>query len=507
MRLFAASLVVNECQQLPGTAKRIFSRIPPLSPNFNLSNLTQANLSVQRQQNIFLYAFYIGYFPSSMAFIIGAPNIEDSAQTASVSSSQETAMTEESPLTRLPSELKRKILKNLRSNDWLSLRLTCRRFYDIATPFIYETVDLTLKPDIGGLNAFDYYSNSRGNIFRFTRHVKLGDTVQPHRVEQLIASVDRLISVTWRVCTLTKPPGYKPSTLLNVDRMIADDTKLHFERMRLDELNDGTIRRPFYLEGINPRLIESLKIEADLTRPMPVMRDLADFLYGATQMVEFSLGNLMNKIVVGYTTAECRRSLVSLRLEDSDWTDPEEHIQEWSVGTPILELKLFSINLYRFLVTINQANFSKLNSLTIDNDASVDYERQQGLQLLHSIIKTRACNLKKLSLIVDIHKFPVDAILRHADSLKTVDFRYPQRFDYDESLPDISLGTLKEMQSKLTLLENLELDIVVDDQVPVEFLRILARFPNMQTISLKICIKSPIVHGYEEPQRVSERGS
>jgi hypothetical protein len=114
----------------------------------------------------------------------------------------------------------------------------------------------------------------------------------------------------------------------------------------------------------------------------------------------------------------------------------------------------------------------------------------EATQRLYSLVKHHIRALHSLQITCHTPLFPIDAIMRHAPSLRVLRFRDHVGFtEEDRPCPTLAVQDLTTLARGLTHVHTLELDMDIihpPHTDPAQFLQALSRFPSLHTLTLNV---------------------
>lgn len=103
-----------------------------------------------------------------------------------------------------------------------------------------------------------------------------------------------------------------------------------------------------------------------------------------------------------------------------------------------------------------------------------------------TLIREHIRSLAHLDITCNLRQFPIQAIIRHRDSLQYLRFRDRIGFEEDDDVlcPTLPVCDLSAIASALTHLRTLELDMDTDHCDPAEFLHTIGEFGNLRELTI-----------------------
>ncbi|KAI8966364.1 hypothetical protein F5Y11DRAFT_153697 [Daldinia sp. FL1419] len=387
------------------------------------------------------------------------------------------------------------IFRELRDVDPWALanaRLVSRGFDTIITPIQFETICLNERI-IDPLSEI-YFPYFFRNMFLFTRHIRTRSNLDPENSRRLLDRVQKLFSLRWRCIEnqyLRSPEPYisTPSDILSTYHLEINRTRIHVEKLPLDDLYSE-----IFIRGIPASNMASLDIiDTHLASAIDQLRRL---LLRSPLVDNLNYNGLGQGVYFKFNEGERLPPFEGILLRSYDWVHTAEDVRKHWDFSRLRRLTLIDVPLYRFLTSVSPeqlerireihcADFSTHTSME-DADWGTVYtdRREDATRLLHSLIGgIRA--LDKINITCYTELFPIDAILRHANSLKHLGFRDYLGFeDETKRYPTLSIGDLTELSTKLVHLEFLEIGMDPLEVDPRKFLHTLCNFPRLKDLTL-----------------------
>jgi hypothetical protein len=192
-----------------------------------------------------------------------------------------------------------------------------------------------------------------------------------------------------------------------------------------------------------------------------------------------------------------------LLLRSYDWNHTADAVEEHWDFSRIQVLKLIDVPVYEFLVSVPFDDLVGLHTLHCEDfSAHLPDRREKATEGLYVLVRRiRALNTLKIS--CHTQHFPVDAIVGHAKTLRTLKYRDHVGFsEEDRHCPTMWIDDLVLLSRTLVHLHTLELDMEVAFTDPPLFLGALCSFPSLHTLTLHVqTVLRPfeIVHPETDP--------
>ncbi|KAI1131045.1 F-box domain-containing protein [Nemania abortiva] len=386
----------------------------------------------------------------------------------------------------LSTELLVLILKQLADVDSTSLstaRLVSTRFNAIVTPLKYHTLRMTRY--IIAPQAEIYFPDGIANIYAHTRHVKVDSNVNAVYVRKILDNIERLSSISWRYVQddLRKGDFWVPSDILPRRHAQSNKVKLYIENLPLQDFRSEQ-HNP-YLRAIPTTLLVSLK----MATPTPLLTtrvgSLKGLLLNSRQIETFWYDDRGQGTQFEFSGNERLPPFRELHLRSYDWNHTATTVRKHWDFSQIRCLEMANVPLGPFLRSVSFVDFRNLEVLRLD-DFNVHlpdtrWDITKGLYILIRQIR----GLVDLKFTCDTQSFPIDGILQHAQSLRSLCFRdYTGFSDEHRRCPTLKLEDLDTMSYALVELRVLELDMDEKRCEPHHFLRVLCNFRRLSTLTL-----------------------
>ncbi|CRK43374.1 hypothetical protein BN1723_005626, partial [Verticillium longisporum] len=132
------------------------------------------------------------------------------------------------------------------------------------------------------------------------------------------------------------------------------------------------------------------------------------------------------------------------------------------------------------------ANLQRLHCEDYSAHQATD-KRQDATRGLHLLVKKHIRALRSLSLTCHISSFPLDGILAHASTLRSLRFRDHVGFgEEDRRCPTLWPADLETLGRQLPFVHTLEIDMDIALCDPPEFLRAICAFKKLHTLTLHV---------------------
>lgn len=281
-------------------------------------------------------------------------------------------------------------------------------------------------------------------------------------------------------------PGFssRPSHILNPKHTQANGIKLYVDDlplMRFDhDFHDA------YLQWFPASNIVSLKMKST-TAPLTTRLESVKHLLLETHRIEtFHYSDRGQGTQFSLEGNERLPAFKDLLLRSYDWNHNAAAVQRHWDFSRLRHLTLIDVPLFNFLSSVPDAELHQLRTLHCEDFTTHVPDRREEVSVGLYMLTRRIHSLRTLKITCHTHLFPIDGILHHADSLRTLRFRDYVGFD-DETrrCPTMRPEDLAYLSARLVNLRAAELDM--DAQLcgePAPFLRALCAFPRLETLVL-----------------------
>ncbi|KAI8627061.1 F-box domain-containing protein [Xylariaceae sp. FL1651] len=389
-------------------------------------------------------------------------------------------------LDRLSTELLVLILQKLGDADPESLaaaRLLSTRFNAITTPIKYYTLRLTER--IIAPQAETYFPDGLANIYTHTRHVKVDNDLNPEQVKEVLNKIERLSSVRWRYVQdiLLKGHFWVPADILNPRHIHVNRIKLYIENLPLRNIRSEQYNP--YLRAIPTEILVSLKM-ANPTPPLTTrLENLKGLLQESTRLETFSYEDRGQGSQFTFTGTERLPAFKDLSLRSYDWNHTADAVRKHWDFSEIRHLEMVDVPMFQFLTSVLFSDFQQLETLRLEDFSTHLPDRRRDATRGQYILIKQIRALIDLKITCHIQSFPVDGILHHARSLRSLCFRdYVGFSDEYRRCPTLRIEDLNHMSRNLVNLRILELDMDEALCEPTQFLRALCNFRHLDTLIL-----------------------
>lgn len=393
-------------------------------------------------------------------------------------------------LNDLSSELLALILEHLRDIDPPSAatsRRLSRRFEAVATPIVYHV--LCLNESIVSTGAEARYPNLFRNVAAHTNHVVARSNLDPFGIKRVLDRVRRLQSVQWDYVVAEFNSGllWLPSDVLKSEQTRHHTTKLHVQGLPLREF-EGHLRDT-YVRAIPTDLLTTLKLASPAPPLTTRLNSLKQLLLLSRRLETFHYEDRGQGTNFKFSPSERMPALKELVLKSYDWNHSREDVnRNWDFSR-LESLDLVSVPIFNFLVSVNFSDLANLQRLHCEDYSAhqATDKRQDATRGLHLLVKKHIRALHSLSLTCHISSFPLDGILAHASTLRSLRFRDHVGFgEEDRRCPTLWPADLETLGRQLPFVHTLEIDMDIALCDPPEFLRAICAFKKLHTLTLHV---------------------
>ncbi|KAI1472314.1 uncharacterized protein F4812DRAFT_408366 [Daldinia caldariorum] len=387
----------------------------------------------------------------------------------------------------LSTELLHIIFKHLRDVDPRTLadaRQLSRRLEAVIRPIYFETI--RLNENIVDPLAETYFPGYLEDLYLFTRHVETRSNLDAQNTKRVLDRVQRLCSLRWRYVGnrsfINSSFAFStPSNILSPYHLKIDRTKIYVEDLPLQDIYTGSYNN--YAQDIPASNLVSLKMQSPTLAE--TVESLKQFLVRAQGTRTISYNGRGQGTSFSFRGNERLPPFEEILLRSYDWNHDADEVQRHWNFSQLRKLTLIDVPLYHFLTSVPFAELSDLETLHCEDfsthtpdrreDATRDLHRLvQGIKALCTITITCHTNL-----------FPIDAFLRHTDSLQALSFRdYVGFGDETKQYPTMQIQDLNQLSTTLAYLNFLELGMDATVCDPNLFLQALCNFPRLTKLVL-----------------------
>ncbi|KAI0548454.1 F-box domain-containing protein [Xylaria curta] len=391
-------------------------------------------------------------------------------------------------LNELSTELLVLILKQLKDADPRSLsvaRLVSTRFNAIVTPMKYHTIRMTRY--IIDPRAETYFPSGIANICAHTRHIKVDSDLNAEHVRRILDKIERLSSISWRYVQdeLYKGDFWVPSDILPLRCFQTNKVKLHIENLPLQDFRSE--RYNPYLRAIPAGNLTSL-IMATPTLPLTArVASLKGLLLDSPRLETFRYNDRGQGTQFEFGGNERLPAFKELSLRSYDWKHSSTTVRQHWDFSEIRYLEMVDVPLGPFLSSVRFEDFQHLHTLHLDDFSAHLVNRRPDTTRAQYLLIKQIRALVDLRITCHIYSFPIDGILQHAKSLKSLRFRdYTGFADEHRPCPTVKIEDIYIMSHELVNLHTLELDMDERCCEPRHFLHTLCSFRQLNTLTLHI---------------------
>lgn len=276
-----------------------------------------------------------------------------------------------------------------------------------------------------------------------------------------------------------------PSDILSPRHTQHNAVRLHIENLPLRDFRSEQ-RNP-YLRAIPTEILVSLAMAAPTPPLTARIESLKGLLLNSRRLETFWYEDRGQGTRFEFSGNERLPPFRELSLRSYDWNHSGAAVQQNWDFSKIRHLEMVDVPLNPFLNSVSFADFQHLEALRLDDSnmhlPNIQRDTTKGQYILVKQIRA----LAELSLTCDTQSFPVDGILRHGQSLRSLRFRdYTGFSDEDRRCPTIKAEDLDIMSRELVSLRALELDMDERCCEPQQFLRAICNFRQLSTLMLHV---------------------
>ncbi|KAI0458501.1 F-box domain-containing protein [Xylaria acuta] len=391
-------------------------------------------------------------------------------------------------LDELSTELLVLILEQLKDVDPRSLgiaRLVSTRFNAIVTPMKYHTIRMTQY--IVDPRAETFFPGGIANICAHTRHVKVDSDLNAEHIKRVLDKLERLSSISWRYVQdeLCKGDFWVPSDILPLRHIQSGKVRLYIENLPLQDFR-SELYNP-YLRAIPTGILVSL-MTATPTRLLTArVESLKGLLLESPRLETFRYDDRGQGTQFGFSGNERLPAFKELSLRSYHWNHSSTTVlQHWDFSR-IRRLEMIDVPLGPFLNSVCFADFQHLDTLRLDDFSAHPPNRRPDTTRGQYLFIKQIRALIDLKITCHIPSFPIDGILQHARSIRSLRFRdYTGFTDEHHRCPTVRVEDLDTMSRELVNLRTIELDMDERCCEPHHFLRTLCNFRQLNALTLHI---------------------
>lgn len=282
-----------------------------------------------------------------------------------------------------------------------------------------------------------------------------------------------------------------PSDILNAEQTHYHGTKLYVEELPLRDF-EGELRNT-YLRAIPMELLVSLKMAHPAPPLVTRLHSLKNLLLSARHLETLHFEDRGQGTQFTFEPHERLPAFRELSLRSYDWRHtPDEVARHWDFSR-IVALELTSVPVFNFLSSVPLPLLAGLHTLHCDDfSAHLPDLRYEATRALHLLVGAHCRALVSLSATVHVAQFPIDALVRHARTLRALRLRDHTGFgEEDRRCPALPPSDVALLAAHLRRLRVLELDM--DGGSPADralwerpFLRAVCAFPALHTLTLHV---------------------
>ncbi|KAI1392192.1 uncharacterized protein F4822DRAFT_425403 [Hypoxylon trugodes] len=374
-------------------------------------------------------------------------------------------------------------LRDIDSRALASARQLSRRFEAIVTPIQFETV--RLNEYIIATQTETYFPRLLRNLSSFTRNVEARSDLDPINTRKVLGQIQRLSTLRWRF--IGNDPFSRffsvPSDILSPHHIGMGRVRLYVEGLPLQDFDDGSY--DIYLRGIPASNLVSLKMTSPTPPLTSRLESLKRLLLESRQIKTFHYNDKGQGSRFSFRGNERLPAFEELSLRSYDWNhSPDTVRRHWNFSR-LRRLALIDVPMFQFLNSVPFSEFHQLHTLHCeDHSTHLPDQRQEGTRDLYRLIQQIRA-LKTIKITCHTNLFPIDGLLRHADSLRDLKFRdYTGFSDERQRCPTMRIEDLSLLSHNLVHLHTLELDMDAAFCDPSSFLYALCGFPQLEILVL-----------------------
>ncbi|KXJ89420.1 hypothetical protein Micbo1qcDRAFT_196756 [Microdochium bolleyi] len=365
-------------------------------------------------------------------------------------------------------------LREIDARSLAAVRLVSRRLCAISTPIKYESLRLT--EDIVAPEAETCMSEALKDIFSHTKHVEVLGELEPEHVKRFLARIHNLKTIRWKYqdSQLCSGGYWLPSDVLKSCSQFRPRLRLSIEDLPLEQFSGSG--HDAYLQAIPALLLVSLKAECRFPLRTPQLDSLKRLLIASKGLEKLNYNDKGQGTRFSFCPGETMPPLS---------TEARAH---WDFSR-LRKLVLVDVPLNKFLSSVPASSLGHLRHLECGdfNHGSPEVRRATTAALASLIDQIQ--ELDELKIICHTTQFPIDVLLAHGQSLRSLRYRDHVGFTEDDvCCPTLTVKDLSRVSRGMPCLESIELDWEgkLFPQGPREFLSVLCQFPQLRNLTLHV---------------------
>lgn len=332
-----------------------------------------------------------------------------------------------------------------------------------------------------------YFPQGIANVYAHTRHVRVDSDLSAEDVKRVLKNIRGLSCIIWRYVQkdLRKGACWVPSDILSPRHTQHNAVRLYIENLPL--LDFPTEHHNPYLRAIPTEILVSLAMAAPTPPLTARVGSLKGLVLNSRRLEKFWYEDRGQGTQFEFSCNERLPPFKELSLRSYNWNHSAAAVRQHWDFSKIRRLEMVDVPLKPFLNSVSFTDFRHLEALHLDDSSMhlphIQRETARGQYVLVKQIRA----LAELSLTCDIQSFPMDGILQHGQSLRSLRFRdYTGFTDEDRRCPTIRATDVDIMSRTLISLRALELDMDEKRCEPHRFLRTICNFRQLNTLTLHV---------------------
>lgn len=349
----------------------------------------------------------------------------------------------------------------------------------------YHTLRITRN--IVAPQAEIYFPQGIANVYAHTKHVRVDSDLNAEDVKRVLNNIRGLSCIIWRYVQndLYKGGFWVPSDILSPRHIQSNAVRLYIENLPL--LDFRSEQHNPYLRAIPTGILVSLAMAAPTPPLTARVGSLKDLLLNSRRLETFWYEDRGRGTKFEFNGNERLPPFEELYLRSYDWNHSAIAVRQHWDFSKIRRLDMVDVPLKPFLNSVSFADFQHLEALRLDDSSMHLPDIQRDTTRGQYILVKQIRGLEELSLTCDTQSFPIDGILQHRQSLRSLHFRdYTGFTDEDSRCPTIRAEDLDIMSRALINLRALELDMDEKRCEPQDFLRAICNFRQLDTLTLHV---------------------
>jgi hypothetical protein len=294
--------------------------------------------------------------------------------------------------------------------------------------------------------------------------------------------------IRWRYVSddFQSGPLWMPSDLFGGLDLARRPLELHVDGLPLRHFTGQA--RDTYLRAIPVDVLVSLSM-AHPTPPLTTrLASLKRLLLESRHLLTFHYRDRGQGTYFTFAGNERFPAFKELSLKSYDWNhDVSTFRQHWDFSR-LRSLELSSVPLFNFLSSVPASELADLHTLRVEDfSAHLPDQRREASRRLSGLVKNHVRALRTFEATCNIDEFRIDAIIKHATSLRHLRLNDHIGFGEDDRYcPTLAIEDVRLLAECCGRLQTLELDLDARTTNVTAFLRNICVFPALHTLTLHV---------------------